>query len=353
MKVKDALLYCRQLLFEQRLEAAWLGAERLAIARVMQRWQDFPAQQPGDASIDAERQRWKEEVDHERRNGLERSRRDARLLERAQARLDAAEGVVMQLRADNDMLREELATTRQREELEGELEQLRVERSQRAAAGARAAIQEAELRKRLEAEERRLADSSSQLVALEGMAEEDEGAMQVQQAAETADAHEACEHAISMLRTARAVGGGGIVGRVGWRVLRAHARAMHVSRRHEAQVAEHGERLEMLHALRESREALDWRVTQTKAQLIVMRSAAESTQATAAALHGELDFGLNPEDLTYAAGAGSAPGSITSSRLRASPQVHPARSTSGPGSRGSLHSSVAALSPGLGLPLRF
>ena len=33
----------------------------------------------------------------------------------------------------------------------------------------------------------------------------------------------------------------------------------------------------MLDGLRESRDALEWRVTQTRAQLIVMRSAAEGT----------------------------------------------------------------------------
>ena len=40
--------------------------------------------------------------------------------------------------------------------------------------------------------------------------------------------------------------------------------------------AELDERLQMLQALRESRDALQWRVTQTKAQLIVMRSVGET-----------------------------------------------------------------------------
>ena len=43
-------------------------------------------------------------------------------------------------------------------------------------------------------------------------------------------------------------------------------------KRHEKQLDELEERLGMLNALRESRDALEWRVTQTKAALIVLRS---------------------------------------------------------------------------------
>ena len=275
MKVKEALLYCRQLLFEQRMTAAWLGGDRLALALALQRWADLPAQAPGDAGLDAARQRWQEEIEHERSAALDRARRDARLLERSQARLEAAEGVVAQLRADNELLRGELAQCKQRDELEGELELLRVERSQRVAAGQRAAAQESALRKRIDAEERRLAESSSQLAVLEALAEEDEVALQVRQAAEATSAQGRRDGAIGTLRAARALGAR-FMGRAAWLAAHAHARLLVTLQRHAAEQLELGERQEMLEALRESREALEWRVRQSKAECIVMAGAAES-----------------------------------------------------------------------------
>ena len=82
--------------------------------------------------FEKERERWREEVEYERAAALECSRRDQRQLEQAEARLNAAEGVVSQLRRDNEALREELADALQKLDLGGELEQLRMEREQRA-----------------------------------------------------------------------------------------------------------------------------------------------------------------------------------------------------------------------------
>ena len=50
----------------------------------------------------------------------------------------------------------------------------------------------------------------------------------------------------------------------------------------------------MLDGLRESRDALEWRVTQTKAQLIVMRSAAEGKEASA--IEGRTRFAFTTRD---------------------------------------------------------
>lgn len=278
MKTKDALLYCRQLLFEARLTGVWLGDDRLRYALALQRWRDFPAE-GSLLSFDEERRRWREELQLERTKALETRRNDVRQLERMQARLDAAEGVVAHLRVDNEQLREDLVYCRQAEDLEGELEQMRLERSKRAAAGARAVVQEAELRTRLEAEERRLADSTMQLAALEVLAEEDESTVHEKQASELVDERARRETAITELRAARGGGSGsGAVpaGRVAWRAAFAQAQLELVLQRHAGELAELEERLEMLQALRESKDALEYRVTETKAQLIVMRSAAET-----------------------------------------------------------------------------
>jgi chromosome segregation ATPase len=162
MKGKDALAYCRQLLFEQRLVMAWANGERLRLVVALERWRSFPgAAMSGTSRLDAERARWREEVEHERAAALERSRRDARTIEQLRARQDASEGVIAQLRADNSSLREELVGLHGQVENGEELEQLRSERSHRAAAGARAVLQEAALRSQLEAEQRRLASGSS------------------------------------------------------------------------------------------------------------------------------------------------------------------------------------------------
>lgn len=285
MKAKDALLYCRQLLFELRLEGVWLGAERLNMALALRRWQDFPTQPMSTAIVlDSERQRWREELEHEQRSTLERGRRDARLLDRVQARLDAAERVVQQLRADNVQLREELIGSRQLG-AEGELEQLRLERSQREEAGARMVSQEAVLRARLEAEQRRLDDSSAQLAWLERMADEDETTLRLQHTSDAARARSHRESEAASMRKARELrAGGGLFARTAWKAAAAQVEVEVMEARHEAELDDLNERYEMLSALRESRDALEWRVTQTKAQLIVMQSAISEHGDTEAAL---------------------------------------------------------------------
>lgn len=267
MKGKEALVYARQLLFEQRLVDAWQSAERIRLVTAIERWKAYPA----DGVVprmDAERARWHEELEHEHMASLDRSRRDARLLEKCQARLEAAEGVVAQLRQDNAQMREELGQVRGLQEVSGELEQLRTERTARAAAGARAVLQEKALRRQLETEERRLVDGATQLEALEAMAEEDQAALRQRQAAEERVARARRDDAAAALRRVA-----GAFGKLAWRAAYAHARLLATWERHGRQLDDLEERLGMLHALRESRDALEWRVTQTKAALIVLRSA--------------------------------------------------------------------------------
>lgn len=274
MKGRDALAYARQLLFEQRLVCAWAGVERLRLTAALERWRAYP-DDPQLPRLEAERARWREELEHERLASLDRGRRDARLLERVQARLDAVEGVVAQLRQDNSYLHEELVQARGLQELSGELEALKTERSARAAAGARAVMQEKALRRQLEAEERRLLDGAKQLAALEAMAEEDEAALRLRQAAGERICYAARDEAVHRIRQS-----GRFDRRLAWRAVRSHARLLTACARHARQLAQFDERMGMLHALRESREGLEWRVTTTKAKLIVLRSAAEAENAT-------------------------------------------------------------------------
>ena len=271
MKGRDALAYCRQLLFEQRLIGVWVNNERMRLVAAIERWRAFPEGEEfrtmaGLAS------RWQEELQRERVSSLERGQRDARALERTRARLEAAEGVVVQLRQDNNQMREELGQVRGLQELSGELEQLRTERSARVAAGARAVLQEKALRRQLEAEERRLSDGASQLASLEAMAKEDEAGLRMRQAAEERVARTASEDAKAELRAAS---GKSFDARLAWFAAFAYARLVAAWARHERQLEELDERLVMLNALRESRDALEWRVTQTKAALIVLRSGSE------------------------------------------------------------------------------
>ena len=56
-----------------------------------------------------------------------------------------------------------------------------MEREQRAAADAKAAVQEAALRSRLEAEQKRLAEGSAQLASLEAIAEENQATLRQRQ----------------------------------------------------------------------------------------------------------------------------------------------------------------------------
>ena len=242
MRVQEALLYCRQLLFEQRMTAIWIGGDRLEVARALQRWRDSRPEH--------------------RQAELELMRR----------RLAELEGVATQLRADNNQLREELYAHQQREleerELGDEIEQRAEYAEQRAAA------QEAALRARLAQEERRLAESSTQLAALEAFAETDAIAIQARHVAEARRSQGRREGAISTLRAARALGVR-FMGRAAWLAAMAHARLLITLLRHEAEQRELDERQDALQALRESREALEWRVRQSKAECIVMASEAE------------------------------------------------------------------------------
>ena len=105
MKSADALTYCRQLLFEQRLTNFWANAERLRLVATLERWKLIPGWWDDSQMAGAERQRWREEVEHERLASLERSKRDARQI---RSRLDAANGQISSLLADNEALRMEL-----------------------------------------------------------------------------------------------------------------------------------------------------------------------------------------------------------------------------------------------------
>ena len=289
MKGRDALSYCRQLLVEQKVTHVWLSVDRHSLLAALERWRAYPALD--GTAVSAER--WREEVEHERAKALERSSLHAKQLQKCQARLNAAEGVVAQLREDNSTLRAELAELRGHQEFNDEqLAALRNEKTQRAAASTRAVMQEKALRKQLEAEERRLADGAAQLVALETMAQEDEAALRKKQISEERAAKAARESAIAQMRREGGSssrhgsprGGGSddstppappppaFAARLAWHAAYAHARLMVTWERHEQQIVELEQRLGMLDALRESRDALEWKVTRTKASLIVLRS---------------------------------------------------------------------------------
>ena len=279
MKVEEALLYCRQLLFEQRITGAWLGADRLELALALQRWRTVPADNGGDQMDEVARNRWKQEAEDERFKSLERARRDARLHERTQARLAAAEDILGQLRSENDLLREQLTACRMNGELENELEIMRVERSERKAAGQRAARQEEVLRGQLKAEERRLANASAHIAVLEKMADDDEVSLQVRHTAEINMLRKSRELALTRLRASRHGTGCHDFGRLAWAAAACDARLQVALQRHDRQLHELELRREMLVSLRDSREELEWRVTRTKAQCIVVRSAADTQSA--------------------------------------------------------------------------
>lgn len=306
MKGKDALAYCRQLLFEQRLISAWESASRISIVAAFVAWQLYPKHEmSGTARLEAERERWRQEVEYERATSLERNRRDQRQIEQVQARLDASEGVVAQLRSDNQALQEELASVLQKLDLGGELEQLRVEREQRAAADAKAAVQEAALRSRLEAEQKRLAEGSAQLASLEAIAEENQATLRQRQTNEEREGRSARDEVLAAFRAAREANGGSIADgagsragrlarRLAWRAALAQSKLRLTWRRHDEELEAVEEKFTMLDGLRESRDALEWRVTQTKAQLIVLRSAAEGTHGASRSV--DAAFGLRGDE---------------------------------------------------------
>ena len=152
-----------------------------------------------------------------------------------------------------------------------ELAALRQERTDRAANGACAVLQESAMRARLEAEQRRLADSSVQLLALEAAADDARRELQERCAAEEREAHCVRAHAGEVWRAARALGRGAPAA---WRLAYAHARVVVLEERRLKAVAELDEQMLLLSAARDSRDALEGRVTQQCASLIVLRSAA-------------------------------------------------------------------------------
>lgn len=337
MKGKEALAYARQLLFEQRIVSQMQHQTRLRLLYAIAAWRLYPGtEMRGTARLEAERLRWREEVDLERAKALERSRMDARRIEQLQARLDASEGVIAQLRMDNEQLRDELATATNKLELGGELDQLRTERSQRAAAGARAVLQEAAVRSRLDAEQRRLFDSSAQIKQLEALADEDTSALQLRQAAEERDTRGARDDAAQAFRVARTLGYG--TGKLAWRAAYAHARLQCMWRRHETELNDLEERLVMLEGLRENRDALEWRVTQTKAQLIITRASAEGSSAQAV----EDAFGIGHVAVEHR--AGSDAGKMLALQVLQTPASVRDEDTPSPSIAGSEHSCTLSAS---------
>lgn len=279
MRGTDALSYCRQLLFEQRLTNVWATTGRLRLVAAIERWKMIPAwYDDANGLAGAERQRWREEIEHERVTSLERIRRESR---QTHAKLEAALGVISELRADNEALRHRELSAMQHLELE-ELEEHRKERTLRVAAGSKAVLQETELRSRLEVEQRRLADGSAQLASLEAIAEQDQASIRLRQQDEEVSARRARDAATTAFRAVRTHGGrtkgSRSAPRLAWRAAYAHARLRAAWSRHESELSELEERLAMLEGLRESRDALEWRVTQTKAELIVLRSASSAAE---------------------------------------------------------------------------
>ena len=210
------------------------------------------------------------------------------------------------------------------------LRSLKLASSARAkAAGAKAALQEAALRSRLEVEQKRLADGSAQLASLEASLEEKQAKMRPRQSVEERERRGNRDDALAAFRAARDASGRSLAGaegrearRLGWRVGLAQARLRLTWRRHDKELESFEEQLSMLDGLRESRDALEWRVTQTRAQLIVMRSAAEGTHGSARTV--DVSFGLGG---LGAAEPGQGPGALAIERRRsgAAPKSSPIR----------------------------
>ena len=266
---QQLVLQLRQLLFEQRVVSIWLGHERVALAVALIRWRAWPGHAPDPVNalrqqLEDARSHWSEELCRERALSLKRAERDALVVNRLQGQLDEAHRAAARLRADNQQLRAEIVW-RERQQDEAEEEQRRHQLHQHEAE-ARVAQQEATVRAQLEVEQLRLRDSSEQLAALEQAADEAEMRLLEGQREEQRVAEANWAAAASALRADRS-------SRSAWHAVRTNVRLRSLSARHAAQrQALEAERAE-LQVLHEGHAALEWRVTETRAQLILFQAA--------------------------------------------------------------------------------
>ena len=302
-------VFLRQLLFEQRLLGVWLGEERLRLAIALLRWthwarRDADAQPAlcvrcaagGSASaaaevaeaLQAERWRQRQAIAAERVGWLQRSSADSARLQQSMSKLLAADGRIAELEDENGWLRAQLAASRGESALAATIASSwgatpRVGRGEGAlvpadagasngegGGGARAggmpSSLESELLALLEAEQARLVQTSAQLGALHADAEERELEAEAERSADLDAARGARSVSLGVYARTRS-------GAAGWRVLRSHARVLAVSSRHRVRRAALERDLADLARLGGGRDALKWRVTQIRSELIMLRAA--------------------------------------------------------------------------------
>ena len=274
MKNHAWVLQLRQLLFEQRVVGIWMGHERLNLCLALHRWHAFStATQDAVAQLTAqlvmERKGWAEELGRERALSLKRGERDALLLQQLQDKLSVAEGLATSLRADVVRLKQEAEAAERQHH--AALQQHRQEENERAVAWARTSQQEAVLRAQLDVEQLRLQEASEQLLALEQVTDDAAARMLTRHAVELRQAREAWADAIATFRAARSP-------QSAWRALRAHVHLHAVRERHAAQEEELESGRRELNALRDGRGALEWRVTESRAKLILLAGATDDAE---------------------------------------------------------------------------
>ncbi|KAL1522565.1 hypothetical protein AB1Y20_017550 [Prymnesium parvum] len=211
--------------------------------------------------VTVERRKWTEQLERERALALQRDERDAQLLEQLHGKLNIAEDLNLSSRTEILILRQELA----RVELSLTLvtEEKQREQGERTSAWLHRSQHDTMLRAKLDAEKRRLEETSAQLRALEQAVEEAEEFTLLQQANELRRAQHIRHSALAAYRGTRSPG-------EAWAFARAHFQLLAVRKRHEAQLEElQAERLE-LDKLRDARGQLEWRVTESRAKLLIL-----------------------------------------------------------------------------------
>ena len=261
------LIYLRQCLFEQRVIGLFLGHERLLLARTFERWQHWA---PEPAAVAAEGQRWQRKLASERTGWRETTARDAKALLQVRTHLSAAEEHIGQLQEECASLRRALTAADER----GAAASAALAESAAATARSRTSVAEhaaeragaaRRLGEHLAREEARSPASprSSELELAAG-AEEDELLGREHDAA--AAARDELRRAVAAFASSRDAADG-------WEVVRALVSADIGAPRRRAALEESLEAARAeLDGLRDGRDALDWRVREMRAQLILLHA---------------------------------------------------------------------------------
>mmetsp|Transcript_67651 Transcript_67651/g.151002 ORF Transcript_67651/g.151002 Transcript_67651/m.151002 type:complete len:277 (-) Transcript_67651:319-1149(-) len=260
------VLQLRQLLFEHRIVGIWLGSERLSMAVMLQRWRwamanSHRAIELLESQLKLERVRWMDELGRQRDQSLKRGERDALRIRQAEDRTEAAEALATQLQAENVLLQQKLMAAERQHKATAELH--RHEATARAVSSARSTRQEAVLRAQLDTEQLRLQDAMVQLASLEQAADEAEARLLSRHARDLQKSQDVCTAAAAGFQVARSAS-------VGWRLVRAYMRLLSVQRRHAEQLHVLESERRELDMLRDGRGALEWRVKETRAKLIIL-----------------------------------------------------------------------------------